>query len=80
MKMYLAVSSLCLLVGAGLGHVNGKYHAAADFVDDCKSVGIVVFQDHDSDARRHFHCFELDHTKAHQLPVQEQAPPPVPMI
>ena len=59
MKLYLAMCSLCLLSGAALGHLNGKYLAAAQFVDNCDDRRFVVFHDREADEQRHFHCFEI---------------------
>ena len=59
MKIYLAMCSLCLAAGATLGHFNGKYAAATGFVDNCENLRFVVFNDKETNQKRHFHCFEL---------------------
>lgn len=79
MRTYVAICSLCMLTGAGLGYFNGKYSAAAHFVDDCNAVSIVVFHDRQSQTNRHFHCFEIDTAEAVRVPVR-RTPPPIPVI
>jgi hypothetical protein len=72
-KVYLMFCSLSLLVGAGLGHLNGQYSAAARFAKDCSTLSIVAFEDTGSEQPRHFHCFELKLANPEQAPAQ-QAP------
>ncbi len=74
MKLYVAVCSLCLLTGAALGHFNGKYAAAATFVDDCDSLSIVVFHDRQNETNRHFHCFEIETPALMKMPVKREPP------
>lgn len=79
MKLYLLVCSTCLLSGATLGHFNGKYSAAAHFVDDCTTMTVVVFHDRQSESNRQFHCFEINTSGVMGVPVTRD-PPPQPVI
>ena len=72
MKFYLAMCSLSLAAGAALGHFNGQYLAAANFVDDCEDSRFVVFHDREADENRHFHCFEIKT----QSPEERREPAP----
>ena len=78
-KVYLTFCSLSLIAGAGLGHLNGQYSAAAKFAEDCSTLSIVAFKDSSSEEPRHFHCFELDLASPDQAPAQ-QAPARATMI
>ena len=60
MKLYVAICSLSMLVGAALGYINGQVTTISDFVDDCAALNIVVLDDAGDDKMRHFHCFEID--------------------
>ena len=73
MKRYVAMCSLCLLAGAALGHMNGQVSQAITFVEDCATTRLVVVEDRASDQRRHFHCFEIDISKAHEKPAAKHA-------
>lgn len=70
MKFYLAMCSLSLAAGTALGHFNGKYTAAARFVDDCDQQRFVVFLDRGADAQRRFHCFEITQPALEDRPEQ----------
>ena len=77
MKFYLAMCSLSLAAGTALGHLNGKYLAAAQFVDNCDDRRFVVFHDREADEQRHFHCFEVELDTATTKP---SPPPHTPVI
>ncbi|MDX1735359.1 MAG: hypothetical protein R3228_13385 [Halioglobus sp.] len=79
MKAYVAMCSLSLLAGAALGHFNGQYSVATKFAEDCSRLSVVVFQDRESEAPKHFHCFELEVPGSGEIPVREE-PALVPMI
>lgn len=72
MKAYVAMCSLCLLTGATLGHLNGKFSAVSDFVDSCDRQSFVVLHNSDSYDKRRFHCFEITPPEYLDEPVQEQ--------
>ena len=44
MKPYIAMCSLCLAVGAGLGHGYGKHTTAVNFADACDQGSFVELQ------------------------------------
>lgn len=78
MKLYLAMCSFCLLAGAALGHLNGKYSAVSDFVNSCESIKFVVIQDRAADFSRQFHCFEVipaEHHKKREIKKPQPASP-----
>ena len=60
MKMYVFMTSLALLAGTSLGYWTGQGTARTDFAQVCADTGFVVVYDHESEAHRHFHCFELE--------------------
>lgn len=79
MKLYVAICSLSLMAGAGLGYVNGKVTTVSSFVDDCSDRSIVVLDDAGDQSRRHFHCFEIDTAAFGAVPAAPE-PEPVPVI
>lgn len=79
LKLYLGMCLLSLLTGLAIGHVNGTFSAAANFVDDCASISMVVLRDTETDTARRFHCFEINVTGgAKPKPVEKKES--VPMI
>ncbi len=60
MKMYVFMTSLALLAGTSLGYWTGQGTARTDFAQVCADTGFVVVYDYESEAHRHFHCFELE--------------------
>jgi hypothetical protein len=60
MKIYVLMTSVALLVGTSLGYWTGQGAARTDFAQVCADTGFVVVYDHESEAHRHFHCFELE--------------------
>ena len=79
MKPYIAMCSLCLAVGAGLGHGYGKHTTAVHFADACDQGSFVELQIGDTEASRNYHCFEIKPTEHREAPV-EQKSVIVPMI
>lgn len=75
MKISLALCCLCLAAGVVLGHLNGKYTAAANFIDDCETRTVVVFHDQEADERRNFHCFEIADPQRHERATGEWMKP-----
>ena len=53
------MTSLALVVGVYLGHSNARSNALANFVQDCSTSRFAVVFDENTDAHRHFHCFEV---------------------
>ena len=60
MKIYIFMTSVALAAGVSLGYWTGQGSAETEFAQGCSDMGIVVVYDHQSEAHRHFHCFELD--------------------
>jgi hypothetical protein len=73
MKIYLLMTSLALAAGTSLGYWTGQGSAETGFAQGCAETGIVVVYDHQSEAHRHFHCFELEHQ---QSPERQKTPRP----
>jgi Fe2+ or Zn2+ uptake regulation protein len=69
--MYVPMTSLALIAGAALGQWSGHRSAENGFVADCAQQGLFVVYDADSDAHRHFHCFEVKDLQE----FKEPAPP-----
>ena len=72
MKLYVAMCSLSLITGAGLGYVNGKVATVASFVDDCAMGSIVELDDVAVEKMRRFHCFEIDIEAARPTPASSR--------
>lgn len=79
MKLYLAMCSLSLLTGLALGHINGKAATVSSLMEDCAAASVVVLEDTQGAAKRHFHCFEIDTSasQAHPAPPRSK---PIPMV
>lgn len=60
MKIYILMTSMALMAGAGLGYLSGKDNTQKRFVAACTDTRIAVVYDYGSDEPRHFHCFELE--------------------
>ena len=64
MRLYIMLTALGLTASAALGYWSGKDRAEASFVSTCLDSRFAVVYDQDTDAHRHFHCFELDELQA----------------
>jgi hypothetical protein len=73
MKTYVLMTSLALAAGVSLGFWTGKGSAQTGFASGCAADGLVVVYDYQTEAHRHFHCFELDDLGAPEKP-EEIAP------
>jgi hypothetical protein len=73
MKIYVLMTSLALAAGTSLGYWTGQGSAETGFVQGCAETGIVAVYDHQFEAHRHFHCFELERQ---QSPERGETPVP----
>lgn len=74
LRIYVLMTSLSLIAGTALGHWSGQKSTESDLANDCEQQGVFVVYDPDSDAHRHFHCFEVQDLED----FKEPAPPPRP--